>query len=51
MHQRKDMDYGKELTPKQIWAAYRHEQHLQIVDSVTKARVRDGIAPVEESAP
>ena len=51
MRPRKDIDEGKERTPKQVWATYRLELYRELVDSLMLARLRDGIAPSEEASP
>lgn len=52
MRQRKEIDWGKDTPPGKAWSAYRGDLHRELVDSLTQARLREGIsAPKEESAP
>lgn len=52
MRQRKDMECGKDLSPRQAWASYRREMHEELVDSVTEPRIRDGVdLPQDEAGP
>lgn len=52
MRERKDMDCGKDLAPRVAWATYRRELHAELVDSVTEARIREGVdLPPDEASP
>lgn len=50
MRQRKDVEYGRDVPPRKVWADYRFETHEELVSSVTEMRLKDGIAPLREEA-
>lgn len=51
MRKRRDINYGTNLDPRQIWADYRRETHALVVQVLTAARVRVDDAPEEEVTP
>ena len=50
MRKRKDIEWGRDVTPGHAWAAWRRDLHDEIVDSMTERRLRDGIAPPQDDA-
>lgn len=42
MRQRKDIDWGKDMTPGQIWAAFRYESLALTAQAVPQSRLRPG---------
>jgi hypothetical protein len=51
MRQRKAIDYGGDLTPRQIWATWVRETHALMTEAVTPARTRYENAPEDEAVP
>ena len=50
MRERKDINYGADIPPERLWAAYRQETNALVVAVLTPSRIRIPPSPEDELA-
>jgi hypothetical protein len=51
MRKRKDIDYGKDMTPAAIWAAYARETDRLVAACIPASRLHVSLSRADEVAP